>query len=83
MTIEGVPTDNPRTGKLVAPSTTRRAARAGVNAQGRKLIRPGNAFTDVLVRGADRWHTLMEELGPAQVGPAVREGFGRIRDIRW
>lgn len=44
---------------------------------------PGNAFTDVLVRGADRWHALMEELGPARVEPAVRDGFDWIRHIRW
>jgi hypothetical protein len=44
---------------------------------------PGNAFTDVLVRGADRWHALMERLGPAQVEPAVRDGFDWIRHIRW
>ncbi len=44
---------------------------------------PGNAFTDVLVRGADRWHALMEEFGPGQVEPAVRNGFDRLRHIRW
>jgi len=44
---------------------------------------PGNAFTDVLVYGADRWHGLMERLGPAQVEPAVREVLERIRYIRW
>jgi hypothetical protein len=44
---------------------------------------PGNAFTDVLVRGADQWHTLMEKLGPARLEPAVRDGFDRIRHIRW
>ena len=44
---------------------------------------PGNAFTDVLVRGADHWHTLMQELGPARVQPAVRDGFDCIRHIQW
>jgi len=44
---------------------------------------PGNALTDVLVHGADRWHELMERLGPAQVEPAIREVFERIRYIRW
>lgn len=44
---------------------------------------PGNAVTDVLVRGADRWHALMEALGPARLRPAVQEGFDRIRHIRW
>ena len=44
---------------------------------------PGNAFTDVLVHGADRWHALMEALGPARVQPTVREGFDWIRHIRW
>ena len=44
---------------------------------------PGNAFTDVLVRGADHWHALMEELGPARVQPAVQDTFDRLRHIRW
>ena len=44
---------------------------------------PGNAVTDVLVRGADRWHALMEDLGPARLEPTVRDGFDRIRQIRW
>lgn len=35
------------------------------------------------VRGADRRHTLIEELGPARVQPAVQEGFDWIRRIRW
>ncbi|HEU5018178.1 MAG TPA: hypothetical protein VFT69_09425, partial [Pseudolabrys sp.] len=43
---------------------------------------PGNAFTDILVRDADRWHALMERLGPAQVGPAVRDAFDWLRGIR-
>jgi hypothetical protein len=44
---------------------------------------PGNAFTDVLVQGADRWHGLMERLGPARVQPAVRGFFEYVRYIRW
>lgn len=44
---------------------------------------PGNAFTDMLVEGADRWHHLMERLGTAQVQPAVRDLFEHIRSIRW
>lgn len=44
---------------------------------------PGNALTDLLVNGADEWHGLMVRLGPAQVQPAVRERFERIRDFRW
>ena len=44
---------------------------------------PGNAMTDILVRGADRWHALMEDLGPARLEPAVRDNFDRIRLIRW
>lgn len=44
---------------------------------------PGNTFTDILVRGADQWHALMEELGPARVQPAVQDGFDWIRHIRW
>ena len=44
---------------------------------------PGNAVTDVLVRGADHWHALMEQLGPARVQPAVQEAFDRVRHIRW
>ena len=37
---------------------------------------PGNAVTDVLVRGADRWHALMEDLGPA------RRSAGGARRLR-
>ena len=44
---------------------------------------PGNALTDMLVYGADRWHGLMERLGPAQVQPAVRGVFERIQAIPW
>jgi hypothetical protein len=44
---------------------------------------PGNAVTDVLVRGADGWHGLMERLGPARVQPAVREVLERVRAIHW
>ena len=44
---------------------------------------PGNAATDLMVQAADRWHALMERLGPAHVQPAVREQFEQIRDIRW
>ena len=50
MTIESVPSANPRTGKLVAPSVSRRAARSGVGAQGRKLGRaPSFAHGDHLL----------------------------------
>ena len=44
---------------------------------------PGNAATDVLVDAADRWHGLMQRLGPARLGPAVRDAFARIHDLRW
>ena len=44
---------------------------------------PGNALTDVLVNAADEWHDLMARLGPAQLQPAVRQRFERIRDFRW
>ncbi len=44
---------------------------------------PGNAVTDVLVRGADRWHALMEDLGPARLQPAIRDGFDWLRRVRW
>jgi hypothetical protein len=44
---------------------------------------PGNHITDVLVSAADRWHALMQRLGPARVQPAVREVFDRIREIHW
>lgn len=44
---------------------------------------PGNAFTDILVHDADRWHALMERLGPAEVGPAVRDAFDWLRGIGW
>lgn len=44
---------------------------------------PGNALTDRLVDAADHWHALMLDVGPARVGPAVREVFERLHDIRW
>jgi len=44
---------------------------------------PGNAVTDIMVQSADRWHKLMQRLGPAQVQPAIREVFERIRATRW
>ena len=44
---------------------------------------PGNAVTDVLVAGADRWHALMLELGPARLRPAVRDMFSAIRSAGW
>ena len=44
---------------------------------------PGNAVTDRMVTAADRWHALMQQLGPARVQPAVRDAFDRLRDIRW
>ena len=44
---------------------------------------PGNAVTDAMVDMADRWHALMERLGPARVQPAVRNAFARIHDLRW
>lgn len=44
---------------------------------------PGNAVTDQLVIAADRWHALMERLGPARLQPAVRDAFDRVREIRW
>jgi hypothetical protein len=44
---------------------------------------PGNAATDLMVQAADRWHALMERLGPARVQPAVRDVFEHLRHIRW
>lgn len=44
---------------------------------------PGNAATDVLVAGTDRWHALMLDLGPAHLRPAVREAFEAVRAARW
>ena len=44
---------------------------------------PGNAFTDRLVNIADRWHGLMQWLGPAHLGPAVRDTFEQLRDLPW
>jgi hypothetical protein len=44
---------------------------------------PGNAATDAMVDAADRWHGLMQRLGAAQLGPAVRGAFSRIHDLRW
>ena len=44
---------------------------------------PGNVANDFMVESADRWHALMERVGPAKVQPAVRAVFERIRDVRW
>jgi hypothetical protein len=44
---------------------------------------PGNAITDSLVTGADRWHELMRELGPAHLRPAVRRALSAVRSARW
>jgi hypothetical protein len=44
---------------------------------------PGNSVSDALVVGADRWHELMLQLGPARVRPAVRDLFLAIRGIAW
>jgi hypothetical protein len=44
---------------------------------------PGNAATDVMVDAADRWHALMQRLGPATLAPAVRDRFDRLREIGW
>jgi hypothetical protein len=44
---------------------------------------PGNAVSDVLVEGADRWHLLMQRLGPALVQPVVHNAFDKLRDKRW
>lgn len=44
---------------------------------------PGNVFTDMLVNNADRWHALMEGLGPAKVAPALRHAFERVHKMGW
>jgi hypothetical protein len=44
---------------------------------------PGNAFTDILVNAADEWHGLMVRLGPAEVGPAVRDRFEQVKHLGW
>jgi hypothetical protein len=44
---------------------------------------PGNRLTDVLVNGADRWHALMLQTGPAHVGPLIREAFSRLQSATW
>ncbi len=44
---------------------------------------PGNAFTDVLVNAADAWHGQMVRLGPARVGPAIRDQFERLHRLNW
>lgn len=44
---------------------------------------PVNSFTDVLVEGADQWHALMMEIGPARLRPVVREVFSTIRSATW
>ncbi len=44
---------------------------------------PGNVVTDLMVQAADRWHGLMEELGPARVQPAVRDVFEYLRHLHW
>lgn len=44
---------------------------------------PGNVVSDVLVEASDRWHIMMQRLGPALVEPAVRDAFDALRDKRW
>lgn len=44
---------------------------------------PDGWIADELVVRADQWHDLMQTLGPAHAGPAVRQAFERIRKIRW
>jgi hypothetical protein len=44
---------------------------------------PGDAVSDVLVEASDRWHIMMQRLGPALVEPAVRNAFDELRDKRW
>ena len=53
----------------------------GIRAFARDL--PGNAFTDRLVATADGWHALMERVGPAALGPAVRDRFESLREVQW
>jgi hypothetical protein len=44
---------------------------------------PGSTLSDVLVEAADRWHIMMQHLGPAHVEPVVRNAFDSLRDKRW
>jgi hypothetical protein len=44
---------------------------------------PGNTVSDVLVEAADRWHLMMQRLGPALVQPIVHRAFDQLRDKRW
>jgi hypothetical protein len=44
---------------------------------------PGNAISDVLVEASDRWHVMMQRLGPALAEPAVRNAFDELRDKHW
>lgn len=44
---------------------------------------PGNALTDILVNTADAWHSLMDDLGPARLAPAVRDAFEHLHGLSW
>lgn len=44
---------------------------------------PESRLSDALVRGADGWHALMLDWGPARVRPTVRALFDGLREARW
>ena len=44
---------------------------------------PGNPLTDALVAGADWWHAVMLDLGPAHLRPAVRDALAAVRSAGW
>ena len=44
---------------------------------------PGNAVSDIMVEGADRWHAAMERLGPAKLRDIVRNAIDDFRMAQW
>lgn len=85
-------------GEGAAPETMTNVRRAGIamliafalmavfNSSGLKSWArdlPAGWVADEAVAGADAWHALMVELGPAAVRPAVHEAFEGLRLVRW
>jgi hypothetical protein len=44
---------------------------------------PGNAATDTLVEGADRWHSIMRRAGLTKVMAAVQHAVAAFRSQGW
>jgi hypothetical protein len=44
---------------------------------------PGNAATDMLVEGTDRWHVMMQRAGMTKAITAVQDAVAAFRDQGW